>query len=103
MAVVGESGSGKSTLARLLYRFYDVNRGAIRINGHDLRMLTQASLRAAIAIVPQDTILFNDTIFYNIQYGRPDASREEVIAAAEAARLTDFIKLLPQGFSYNFV
>ena len=98
VAVVGESGSGKSTLARLLYRFYDVDRGAIRVNGHDLRKLTQSSLRAAIAIVPQDTILFNDTIFYNIQYGRPDASREEVIAAAEAARLTDFIKQLPQGF-----
>jgi ABC-type transport system involved in Fe-S cluster assembly fused permease/ATPase subunit len=98
VAVVGESGSGKSTLARLLYRFYDVDRGAIRVNGHDLRKLTQSSLRAAIAIVPQDTILFNDTIFYNIQYGRPDASREEVLAAAEAARLTGFIKLLPQGF-----
>ena len=98
LSVVGESGSGKSTLARLLYRFYDVDRGAIRVNGHDLRQLTQSSLRAAIAIVPQDTILFNDTIFYNIQYGRPGASREEVIAAAEAARLTGFIKQLPQGF-----
>ena len=71
--MVGHSGSGKSTLARLLYRFYDVDGGRIRIDGHDLRELTQASLRAAIAIVPQDTVLFNDTIFYNIRYGRPEA------------------------------
>lgn len=98
VAVVGESGSGKSTLARLLYRFYDVTRGAILINGHDIRKLTQASLRSAIAIVPQDTVLFNETIFYNIHYGRPDASREEVIAAAEAAQLGEFVSLLPQGY-----
>ncbi len=98
VAVVGHSGSGKSTLARLLYRFYDVGAGAIRINGHDLRSLTQLSLRSAIGIVPQDTVLFNDTLFYNIQYGRPDASREEVEAAARAAQLTDFVARLPAGF-----
>jgi ABC-type transport system involved in Fe-S cluster assembly fused permease/ATPase subunit len=98
VAVVGQSGSGKSTLARLLYRFYDINGGHIRINGHDLRSLTQSSLRAAIGIVPQDTVLFNDTIFYNIQYGRPSASREDVLAAAHAAQLADFIELLPDGY-----
>ena len=98
VAVVGESGSGKSTLARLLYRFYDVNRGSIAINGHDIRQLTQASLRSAIAIVPQDTVLFNDTIYYNINYGRPDATREEVFAAAEAAQLAEFISILPLGY-----
>ena len=98
LAVVGHSGSGKSTLARLLFRFYDVQGGAIRVNGHDLRALTQASLRAAIGIVPQDTVLFNDTVFYNIQYGRPDASREEVEAAARSAQLTDFIARLPDGY-----
>lgn len=98
VAIVGHSGSGKSTLARLLYRFYDVQSGAIRINGHDLRSLTQHSLRSAIGIVPQDTVLFNDTLFYNIQYGRPDATREEVEAAARAAQLTDFVARLPAGF-----
>lgn len=98
VAIVGHSGSGKSTLARLLYRFYDVQSGAIRINGHDLRALTQTSLRRAIGIVPQDTVLFNDTLYYNIQYGRPEASREEVEAAASAAQLTDFIGRLPAGF-----
>ncbi len=77
VAVVGASGSGKSTLARLLYRFYDVAAGAIRINGIDIRDLRQTSLRGAIAIVPQDTVLFNDTVYYNIQYGRPEATREE--------------------------
>ncbi len=95
VAVVGHSGAGKSTLARLLYRFYDVRGGAIRINGHDLRSLRQSSLRTAIGIVPQDTVLFNDTIFYNINYGRPTASREEVLAAARAAQLHDFIESLP--------
>ncbi|MDE2442411.1 MAG: ABC transporter ATP-binding protein/permease, partial [Betaproteobacteria bacterium] len=95
VAVVGHSGAGKSTLARLLYRFYDVSGGAIRINGHDLRSLRQGSLRAAIGIVPQDTVLFNDTIFYNINYGRPTASREEVVAAARAAQLHEFIESLP--------
>ena len=98
VAVVGESGSGKSTLARLLYRFYDIDSGRISINGLDLRELTQNSLRAAIAIVPQDTVLFNDSIYYNIQYGRPEASREEVLAAAQAAQLAEFIEHLPDGY-----
>ncbi|MBN8284819.1 ABC transporter ATP-binding protein/permease [Zoogloea sp.] len=98
VAVVGHSGSGKSTLARLLFRFYDVQGGAVRINGQDIRGLTQDSLRAAIGIVPQDTVLFNDTLFYNIQYGRPEASREEVEAAARAAQLEDFIARLPDGW-----
>ncbi|MBI5923444.1 MAG: ABC transporter ATP-binding protein/permease [Betaproteobacteria bacterium] len=102
VAVVGHSGSGKSTLARLLYRFYEVDvdqaRGGIRINGQDIRRLTQSSLRAAIGIVPQDTVLFNDTIHYNIQYGRPDASQDEVIAAARAAQLHEFIARLPDGY-----
>ncbi|MEW5782227.1 MAG: ABCB family ABC transporter ATP-binding protein/permease [Pseudomonadota bacterium] len=99
LAVVGHSGSGKSTLARLLFRFYDVGGGAIRINGHDIRQLTQASLRAAIGIVPQDTVLFNDTIEYNIRYGRPTASIEEVRAAARAAHLAEFIERLPDGYA----
>ena len=97
LAVVGHSGAGKSTLARLLFRFYDVSGGAIRLNGIDLRALRQASLRASIGIVPQDTVLFNDTLFYNIQYGRPEALHEEVLAAAEAAQLTRFIESLPDG------
>ena len=99
LAVVGHSGSGKSTLGRLLFRFYDVQKGCVRINGHPLKQLTQASLRAAIGIVPQDTVLFNDTIFYNIQYGRPTASRDEVISAARSAHLADFIELLPDGYN----
>jgi ATP-binding cassette, subfamily B, heavy metal transporter len=82
VAVVGPSGSGKSTLARLLYRFYDVGSGAIRINGQDIRDLTQSSVRQAIGIVPQDTVLFNDSIEYNILYGRPDAGHEAAVAAA---------------------
>ncbi|WP_334130663.1 ABC transporter ATP-binding protein/permease [Silanimonas lenta] len=98
VAVVGHSGSGKSTLARLLYRFYDVDAGAIEIDGHDLRSLTQASLRAAIGIVPQDTVLFNDSIRYNIRYGRPDASDAEVEAAARAAHIDAFIRALPDGY-----
>lgn len=98
VAIVGQSGSGKSTLGRLLFRFYDVQTGSIRINGQDLRQLTQASLRAAIGIVPQDTVLFNDTLAYNIQYGRPDASFAEVQAAARAAHLDEFIALLPDGY-----
>jgi ATP-binding cassette subfamily B protein len=98
VAVVGASGAGKSTLARLLYRFYDIGGGVIRINDFDIRDVTQASLRAAIGIVPQDTVLFNDTIYYNIQYGRPEASRDEVIAAAKAAHIHDFIASLPDGY-----
>jgi ATP-binding cassette subfamily B protein len=98
VAVVGHSGSGKSTLARLLFRFYDTTSGSVKINGSDLRALKQTSVRAAIGIVPQDTVLFNDTIFYNIQYGRPLAPREEVIAAARAAHIHDFIERLPDGY-----
>ncbi len=98
VAVVGHSGAGKSTLARLLFRFYDVTGGRITIDGIDIRDVTQASLRAAIGIVPQDTVLFNDSIFYNIQYGRPDASPEEVVAAARAAHLHEFIERLPDGY-----
>ena len=98
VAVVGPSGSGKSTLARLLYRFYDVNAGAVRLNGLDIRDLKQSSLRGAIGIVPQDTVLFNDTIYYNIQYGRPDATRDDVIEAARAAHIHDFIASLPDGY-----
>jgi ATP-binding cassette subfamily B protein len=98
VAVVGHSGSGKSTLARLLYRFYDVTDGAILVNGRDIRSLRQAGLRAAIGIVPQDTVLFNDTIRYNIHYGRPGAADEEVIAAARAAHIHEFIESLPAGY-----
>ena len=98
VAVVGHSGSGKSTLARLLFRFYDVNSGRITVNGVDIRDVTQASVRAAIGIVPQDTVLFNDTILYNIQYGRPSASPEEVIAAARAAHIHEFIETLPDKY-----
>ena len=98
VAVVGPSGAGKSTLARLLYRFYDVNSGRISIDGQDIRNVTQASLRAAIGIVPQDTVLFNDTIEYNIAYGRPGASHEEVVAAAQAARIHAFIMSTPKGY-----
>ncbi len=101
VAVVGHSGSGKSTLARLLYRFYDVNEGGgrITINGHDIRRLTQDSLRGAIGIVPQDTVLFNDSIHYNIQYGRVSASAAEVEAASRAAQLHDFVQKLPDGYA----
>ncbi len=98
VAVVGASGSGKSTLARLLFRFYDVSGGRILMNGQDLREVTQKSLRAAIGIVPQDTVLFNDTIFYNIQYGRPETSPEEVIEAARSAHIHEFIAGLPDGY-----
>jgi ATP-binding cassette subfamily B protein len=98
-AVVGHSGSGKSTLSRLLFRFYDINSGAIVIDGQDVRDVTQASLRDAIGIVPQDTVLFNDTIEYNIAYGRPGASREDVVAAAKAAYIHDFIVSLPDGYA----
>jgi ATP-binding cassette subfamily B protein len=98
VAAVGSSGAGKSTLARLLFRFYDVNAGSIQIDGQDIRRVTQESLRAAIGVVPQDTVLFNDSIYYNIAYGRPDASRDEVIEAARAAHILNFIESLPQGW-----
>ncbi|MDE1998991.1 MAG: ATP-binding cassette domain-containing protein, partial [Burkholderiales bacterium] len=98
VAVVGPSGSGKSTLARLLYRFYDVQGGGIYIAGQDLRQVTQDSLRRHIGIVPQDTVLFNDTVAYNIAYGRPEASSQEVEAAAKAARIHDFIVSTPKGY-----
>jgi ABC-type transport system involved in Fe-S cluster assembly fused permease/ATPase subunit len=98
VAVVGPSGAGKSTLARLLYRFYDASGGAILVNGADIRGVQQQSLRAAIGIVPQDTVLFNDTIRYNIHYGRPDAGDAEVIEAARAAHIHDFIESLPAKY-----
>ncbi|MDN0077359.1 ABC transporter ATP-binding protein/permease [Crenobacter sp. SG2303] len=98
LAVVGASGAGKSTLSRLLFRFYDVNAGSIRINDIDIRDLTQDSLRAHIGIVPQDTVLFNDSIYYNIAYGHPDASRDEVIEAARSAHIHDFVMSLPDGY-----
>jgi ATP-binding cassette subfamily B protein len=98
VAVVGSSGAGKSTLSRLLFRFYDVQEGCLRINGQDIRSVTQSSLRAAIGIVPQDTVLFNDTIYYNIAYGKPDATHDAVIAAAQAAHIHEFIESLPQGY-----
>jgi ATP-binding cassette subfamily B protein len=97
-AVVGASGAGKSTLARLLFRFYDVTGGAITIDGRDLRSVTQQSLRAAIGIVPQDTVLFNDSLRYNVAYGRPGASDAEIEAAARAAQLSAFIASLPAGW-----
>ncbi|WP_304621930.1 ABC transporter ATP-binding protein/permease [Rhodoferax sp. U2-2l] len=98
VAVVGPSGSGKSTLARLLFRFYDVQQGQIQIAGQDIKQVTQASVRAAIGIVPQDTVLFNDTVEYNIAYGRPGASRSEVEAAARAAHIHSFIAATPKGY-----
>jgi len=99
VAIVGPSGSGKSTIGRLLFRFYDVTGGAIRIDGQDLRGVTQSSLHAAIGVVPQDTVLFNDTIAYNIAYGREGASQAEIEAAAKAARIHDFILSLPEGYA----
>ncbi|MCK3775368.1 ABC transporter ATP-binding protein/permease [Ensifer sesbaniae] len=98
VAVVGPSGAGKSTLSRLLYRFYDVQQGAITVDGQDVRTVTQKSLRSVIGMVPQDTVLFNDTIAYNIRYGRVSASEAEVEAAAEAAQIAGFIRTLPEGF-----
>ncbi|MDP3371338.1 MAG: ABC transporter ATP-binding protein/permease [Candidatus Paracaedibacteraceae bacterium] len=98
VAVVGSSGAGKSTLARLLFRFYDVIGGAVKIDGIDIRNMTQKSLRSMIGIVPQDTVLFNDTIHYNIAYGNPNASEEDVIDAAKKAEIYDFIQSLPQKF-----
>ncbi|MAO50073.1 MAG: metal ABC transporter permease [Pusillimonas sp.] len=98
LAVVGASGAGKSTLSRLLFRFYDVTQGAIRINGTDIRDLTQDSLRHHIGIVPQDTVLFNDSILHNIAYGNPKASFEDIVQAAKAARIHDFVSRLPDGY-----
>ncbi|MGR3511633.1 MAG: ABCB family ABC transporter ATP-binding protein/permease [Paracoccaceae bacterium] len=98
VAIVGPSGSGKSTIGRLLFRFYDVGAGALTIDGQDVRDVTQESLHQAIGVVPQDTVLFNDTIYYNIAYGRQDASRDEVIEAAKAAKIHDFIEALPDGY-----
>jgi ABC-type transport system involved in Fe-S cluster assembly fused permease/ATPase subunit len=98
-AVVGHSGSGKSTLSRLLFRFYDINGGSITIDGQDVRDVTQESLRKAIGIVPQDTVLFNDTIEYNIAYGKPGAAKDEIVAAAKTAYIHDFIESLPDGYA----
>src|SRR6187455_711388 len=98
VAIVGPSGSGKSTLARLLFRFYDVTGGRITIDGQDIRAVQQASVRAAIGIVPQDTVLFNDSIEYNIAYGRPGATQDEIHAAARLAQIHDFVATLPQGY-----
>lgn len=98
VALVGPSGSGKSTIGRLLFRFYDVTGGAIRIDGQDLRDVTQGSIHAKVGVVPQDTVLFNDTVYYNIAYGRPGASRAEIEDAARAARIHDFIASLPDGY-----
>ena len=98
VAIVGPSGAGKSTISRLLFRFYDIQQGAIRIDGQDIRDVTQESLRHAIGMVPQDTVLFNDTIRYNVRYGRPDASSEDVERAADLAQIGDFIARLPEGY-----
>ncbi|MFC0279085.1 ABCB family ABC transporter ATP-binding protein/permease [Falsigemmobacter intermedius] len=98
LALVGPSGSGKSTIGRLLFRFYDVVEGAVKIDGQDIRDITQHSLHQAIGVVPQDTVLFNDTVLYNIAYGRADATREEIEAAAKAAKIHDFIISLPEGY-----
>ena len=99
VAIVGPSGAGKSTISRLLFRFYDVNGGRITIDGQDIRKVQQQTLRAAIGIVPQDTVLFNDTIYYNIGYGRPDATKEEIEQAARMARIHDFVLGLPDGYN----
>ena len=98
VAIVGPSGAGKSTVSRLLYRFYDVTGGAIRIDGQDIAQVTQASLRAAIGMVPQDTVLFNDSIRYNIEYGRPGSTHEEIDAAARLAQIHEFVLALPKGY-----
>jgi len=98
IAVVGHSGAGKSTLSRLIYRFYDVQSGSVRIDWQDVREVTQESLRAAVGIVPQDTVLFNESIYYNIAYGRPDATREEIERAARMAHIHDFVAQLPDGW-----
>ncbi|MEP4249215.1 ABCB family ABC transporter ATP-binding protein/permease [Tateyamaria sp.] len=98
VAIVGSTGSGKSTIGRLLFRFYDVGDGALSIDGQDIRDVTQESLHAAIGVVPQDTVLFNDTIHYNIAYGRDNASEADIVAAAKAAQIHDFIQRLPDGY-----
>jgi ATP-binding cassette subfamily B protein len=98
VAIVGPTGSGKSTIGRLLFRFYDVGGGALRIDGQDIRDVTQVSLHEAIGVVPQDTVLFNDTIYYNIAYGRPEATRAEIEEVARAAKIHDFIAGLPEGY-----
>jgi ATP-binding cassette subfamily B protein len=98
LAIVGPTGAGKSTISRLLFRFYDATAGRILVDGHDIRDLTQDSLRAAIGVVPQDTVLFNDTIRYNIAYGRPGASQEEIERAARMAQVHDFVMRLPEGY-----
>jgi ATP-binding cassette subfamily B protein len=98
VAIVGPSGAGKSTMARVLFRFYDIQSGAVSIDGQDIRDVTQKSLRAAIGVVPQDTVLFNDTIYYNIKYGRPDATDAEVYEAARLAQIDTFIRTLPLGY-----
>jgi ABC-type transport system involved in Fe-S cluster assembly fused permease/ATPase subunit len=98
VAIVGPSGAGKSTISRILFRFYDIQSGRVTIDGQDIRDVTQQTLRAAIGVVPQDTVLFNDTILYNIRYGRPSATDEEVFAAARLAQIHDFIETLPQGY-----
>ncbi|CAF3090392.1 unnamed protein product, partial [Rotaria sp. Silwood2] len=97
LAIVGHSGSGKSTISRLIFRFYDVTSGKITIDGQDIRDVTQNSLRQAIGIVPQDTVLFNDTIYYNIAYGNINATQEEVINASKKAHIHEFITSLPEG------
>jgi len=99
VAIVGPTGAGKSTISRLLYRFYDVTEGAVLVDGRDVRDYTQASLRAAIGVVPQDTVLFNDTIRYNIAYGRPDATQEEIENAAKVAQVHDFVLRMPDGYN----
>ena len=98
VAIVGPTGAGKSTISRLLFRFYDTTGGRVLIDGHDIRDLTQDSLRAAIGVVPQDTVLFNDTIRYNIGYGRPGASQAEIEQAAKQAQVHDFVLKLPEGY-----
>jgi len=99
VAIVGPSGAGKSTIARILFRFYDIQQGRVTIDGEDVRDVTQKSLRHAIGVVPQDSVLFNDTIFYNIKYGRPDATDDEIYAAARLAQIDAFIRSLPQGYN----
>ena len=98
LAIVGPSGSGKSTIGRLLFRFYDVSQGALLVDGQDVRDVTQLSLHDAIGVVPQDTVLFNDTIYYNIAYGRADATREQIVQAAKAAQIHNFVQSLPKGY-----